>query len=177
MLYSQVANWKAIQQRDEEICDGFSELADYYNDGDEDLPLLQSLGDEGDERHIAEVLSVVFEQLADTLGDPEFAKCESPIEQVFFREFRGRFPRSKIRAQVQIGPYRADFVVGRRTVIECDGREFHAQSDGQAQRDAIRDGVLRELGYRVVRFTGSEIMRRSRQCMDSLIAVVNETYQ
>lgn len=46
--------------------------------------------------------------------------------------------------------------------IECDGHDFHEKTKEQAQRDKRRDRDLQRLGWRVVRFTGSEICRDPR---------------
>ncbi len=44
-------------------------------------------------------------------------------------------------------------------VIEVDGHEFHERTKEQAQRDKSRDRALTGAGYRVLRFTGSEVFR------------------
>ncbi|KAA0117930.1 DUF559 domain-containing protein [Methylobacterium sp. P1-11] len=49
-------------------------------------------------------------------------------------------------------------------VVECDGHEFHERTKEQAQRDRSRDRRLQEAGYRVFRFTGSEIYRDPLGC-------------
>lgn len=47
--------------------------------------------------------------------------------------------------------------VSDKLVIECDGHEFHDKTRDQAKRDKSRDRNLLQLGYPVMRFTGSEI--------------------
>ena len=42
-------------------------------------------------------------------------------------------------------------------VVEMDGHEFHERTKAQAQRDKERDRNLTRAGYKVMRFTGSEI--------------------
>lgn len=49
--------------------------------------------------------------------------------------------------------YRADFLVGRRLLVEVDGQTYH-----DAASDQIRDAALRRLGYRVIRFTFDEVV-------------------
>ena len=69
--------------------------------------------------------------------------------------------------QVQIGKYRADFVIVHRygtadystVVVECDGHDFHEKTPKQAERDKRRDREMQMRGYRVFRFTGTEIVR------------------
>lgn len=74
--------------------------------------------------------------------------------------------------QEQIGPDRVDFLVvasldTARTgiVVECDGREFHQDR----LRDLERDCRLRDLGYSVIRFSGSEIWRNAPKCAERLL--------
>ena len=79
-----------------------------------------------------------------------FDQCESPIEQTLcFELFErlniladptgGQMAPGKVflSAQQEIGPYRADFLIVAldpkartvlRLVVECDGAEFHADS-------------------------------------------------
>lgn len=68
-------------------------------------------------------------------------------------------------SQQPVGIYRADFLIvainperrtARTIVVECDGKKYHG-SESQIARDKIRDEYFAECGYRVVRFTGSEI--------------------
>jgi len=58
----------------------------------------------------------------------------------------------KFRRQVPIGPYTVDFLCLRhRLIVEADG-PFHDEA-----RDAERDEFLRRQGFRVLRFTNSQI--------------------
>lgn len=87
---------------------------------------------------------------------------DSPIEKLFAAEWHkqtGTYPK----AQVPIGAYRVDFLVGK-LVIECDGHAFHATKE-QRGRDAKRDRDLIELGYRTIRFTGTEIHKDVAACV------------
>ena len=66
--------------------------------------------------------------------------------------------------QIQIGPYRVDFLLDHKPsrdlpplIVEVDGHDFHERTKEQAQRDKSRDRFLVGRGYRLVRFTGSEI--------------------
>ncbi len=69
--------------------------------------------------------------------------------------------------QCQIEDYRVDFLIVTRQarrdpvefIIECDGHDFHERTKEQATRDKSRDRRLQSLGYKVFRFTGSEIFR------------------
>lgn len=74
--------------------------------------------------------------------------------------------------QTVIGQYRADFFIAYRRglnavggiVVECDGHEFHEKTKQQVARDKARDRALQTEGYRVFRFTGSEIWRNPIAC-------------
>ena len=99
-----------------------------------------------------------------------------PVERI--ERFAGEilaFPKFgvvSIVPQTVIGPYRVDFLIhvigdsGKRAsiVVECDGHEFHERTKEQASRDRRRDRELQAMGYRVMRFTGSEICRKPFDC-------------
>jgi hypothetical protein len=56
------------------------------------------------------------------------------------------------------GPNRAHGV-DTYVAVECDGHDFHEKTKAQAARDKKRDRDLQSLGWRVLRFTGSEVFR------------------
>lgn len=133
-----------------------------------------------------------------------FDNIESPIEQQFAICFveaalmergfvhlgKGPFflitesvgsPTVRIRKQVGINRYRADFVIdfagyddpGDRNpcevVVECDGHAFHEKTKQQAAHDKKRDRILQLVGFDVLRFTGSEIHRNPHGCGGSAL--------
>jgi very-short-patch-repair endonuclease len=64
----------------------------------------------------------------------------------------------KIRRQVPIGRYIADFLCEeRKLIIEVDGSQ-HFEPNGRT-RDKIRDEYLRNLGYRTIRFDNLDVLR------------------
>jgi len=67
--------------------------------------------------------------------------------------------RIRFRVQVEIGADRVDFLLGERLVIEVDGKEFHAD-DRWFERDRARDARLSALGYRVLRFSYTQVVYR-----------------
>jgi very-short-patch-repair endonuclease len=79
--------------------------------------------------------------------------------------------------QVTIGEYRVDFFIAYThglnsiggIVVECDGHEFHEKTKQQAARDKARDRALQSYGYRVFRFTGSEIWRNPIACAQEVL--------
>lgn len=76
----------------------------------------------------------------------------------------------RIYQQAKVGRYRCDFLIldascpldvrePRWMVVECDGHDFHERTKEQAKRDKARDRYFQGKGYRVLRFTGSEIWK------------------
>lgn len=64
-----------------------------------------------------------------------------------------------VRRQHPVGPYFADFaIVSARLVIEIDGAVHRLRT----QRDAVRDQVLRALGWRVLRLSAADAMSPDR---------------
>lgn len=123
--------------------------------------------------------------------------CESPIEVAFATAFilHGRFGRGDVAflppgyewkteqprydwvlsCQRQIGTYRADFIAAAnperdtcRVVVECDGHDFHERTKEQAARDRSRDRDMQAAGFKVFRFTGSEIYRSAFNCAEEV---------
>jgi len=90
-----------------------------------------------------------------------------------------------LHLQWEVGPHRVDFLVrvdnepaadgsiwtAGQYVIECDGHEAHSTRE-QRTADAQRDRYLVEHGYRVLRFTGSEIWRNAAQCASEALRIL-----
>jgi very-short-patch-repair endonuclease len=84
-------------------------------------------------------------------------KTESLIEDILLREFnlRGIY----LIPQFQIGRYRIDLALPeKKLAIECDGKEWHSTEE-QIKRDNIRQKEIEDLGWVVIRFSGSEIYK------------------
>lgn len=122
-------------------------------------------------------------------------KTDSPIEGALLDAFcvlSGEYgyeilPRSGaregvivIKPQVQFGErYWADFLVSYHffgadftAVVECDGHDWHERTKQQAAHDRRRDRVCQRLGYRVFRFTGSEIRADPATCAFDLLDAI-----
>lgn len=76
----------------------------------------------------------------------------------------------QVRVTVGGNTYRVDFLIvvfpasaqdgeGNSIVIELDGHDYHERTKEQAASDRSRDRALIAAGYKVVRFTGSEVYR------------------
>lgn len=105
-------------------------------------------------------------------------QCESPIERRLLRALRFALPDGvALFCQAPIGMYRADFLAQRadlRVVIEADGREFHTSPE-QREYDQRRDEYMIKKGYRVLRYTGSQIAADARTCAAGVVAVFEST--
>ncbi|MDE0375930.1 MAG: UvrD-helicase domain-containing protein [bacterium] len=88
----------------------------------------------------------------------------TPIEAILLGAMRshGLTPQ----AQYGIIKYRVDFAFpAQHLVVECDGRGWH-----DAERDARRDAQLEALGWKTLRFTGSEIYRRASAVTKQIVS-------
>lgn len=105
-------------------------------------------------------------------------KIESPIEEMFWKAATeintntiDNYPRSMIPGityQVPIKNYRVDFAIPHiKMVIEIDGHDYH-KTKTQRTKDAKRERDLKELGWYVIRFTGSEIYKDVNECINQV---------
>jgi very-short-patch-repair endonuclease len=81
-----------------------------------------------------------------------------------------------VKKQEPILSYRADFVIGlveyprtTRVVVECDGHDYHERTKEQAAHDRRRDREMQADGYKVFRFTGSELHRDAIKCAEEVV--------
>lgn len=58
---------------------------------------------------------------------------------------------------------------GSVLLIECDGAAFHS-SPAQVEHDRRKDQWASLHGFKVVRFTGSDIHSRPRECIEAIEA-------
>jgi very-short-patch-repair endonuclease len=96
-----------------------------------------------------------------------------PVE-IWDTTFTGDKPVTNvvIAPQYQIDRHSVDFAIFIRgvanewikIVVECDGHDFHERTKEQAARDKSRDRDLQIGGWKVLRFTGSEIWRDYSWC-------------
>lgn len=119
-------------------------------------------------------------------------RCESPIERVLLGALMieaTHAPAFPVRwsfngipadpapgtlhctAQHPIEHYRVDFaLIGQfpkaavKIAVECDGHDFHERTKEQAAHDKQRDRFLQRAGFKVLRFTGSEIWQHADRC-------------
>jgi very-short-patch-repair endonuclease len=128
-----------------------------------------------------------------------FGQCDSPIEQAYclalfqlpgvrsvggcfdhslLPGLYGRAPVITVFAQQPVLAYRADFLlVGTSpryaepmfVVVECDGEAFHSERE-QRRRDAARQRALSNCGFKIIRFSGSELFRNPRNVAERTLA-------
>lgn len=67
-------------------------------------------------------------------------------------------------------------IVISKYVIECDGHDFHEKTKEQAKKDKKRDRDLISLGYKVLRFTGSEIYTNYEDLIGEINKIINNDY-
>jgi len=108
-------------------------------------------------------------------------RCESVIEVVLgaalYQQCYGFDGPFVIRPQADVmgGKYRVDFLMEKdeylpgSLAIECDGHDFHERTKEQAARDRRRDRELTGAGFRVFRFTGSEIAKDPLACVQEIL--------
>ncbi|MGD0867040.1 MAG: DUF559 domain-containing protein [Rhizomicrobium sp.] len=80
---------------------------------------------------------------------------------------RGAVRGMHFRRQHPIGPYIADFACAlERIVIEVDGATH--SSDEEQEYDRRRDAYMQSRGWRVIRFTNTEIYKNLNDVLDAL---------
>jgi very-short-patch-repair endonuclease len=163
---------------------------DYYEyDDDDELSTFQSAIEwpdmraeteeaTGELRPLSSCLVSVIEIMASAVSiAPD---CESPIEvdlgarlSVAIRLIAD--PTLLLVPQYVVGPYRYDFAITRKgrpiALIECDGKEFHATEDQQANDRAKNDRAAKQ-GVLLFRFSGSDIFRDGKDCVRTILGTL-----
>jgi len=95
----------------------------------------------------------------------------TPAERKLWQALRGKkLAGMKFRAQHPVGRFILDFYCpARRLAIEVDG----GVHDETLDYDEVRDEVLREYGYRVIRFRNEEIMEDLSLVLERILDVAN----
>jgi very-short-patch-repair endonuclease len=69
----------------------------------------------------------------------------------------------RFEREIKFKRFHVDFLLrGLKTVIECDGEFWHLRSINQ-ERDKRKDELLKDLGYKVLRFTGKTMDKFSEE--------------
>lgn len=124
---------------------------------------------------------------SDTCLQESLIDCESPIEQLLSIEMENLKLENMLSynpfidiiaiekqqtIEVKGNKYRVDFLIpvsyknqdNRIFIVECDGYEFHQKTKKQVEKDNKRQRDLQEAGYEIIRFSGTEIYHKPRQC-------------
>ena len=100
----------------------------------------------------------------------------SPIEQALFDAMPDDLLRQVV-LQYPVGFYRVDFAFPySKVAVECDGHRWHSTTDAQA-RDAKRDRYMSAMGWKVIRFAGTEIYRNPEAAVAEIVARLAPTPQ
>ena len=93
-------------------------------------------------------------------------KTMTPAERTLWYALRNRrFMGLKVRRQVPIGPFIADFYCAdHRLIIEADG------SGHGSPRDHQRDHWLTAQGFRVLRLWNRDVLTNLPDCLDLIAA-------
>ncbi|WP_406078694.1 DUF559 domain-containing protein [[Kitasatospora] papulosa] len=94
---------------------------------------------------------------------------DSPIEEAFWQAYHEVNPQElhglKSQHSVFGGRYRLDFALPERQIgIELDGYAWHSSPDAFT-RDRARQRELELAGWRIIRFSGSEITKDAAKCV------------
>lgn len=110
-------------------------------------------------------------------------RCQSPIEKKFLSGWIDYIEESGIRSellekclavQVQyvIEEWRVDLALPLLSIaVELDGHQFHSSKEHRT-RDAFRQRCLTSRGWKVVRFTGTEITKDCEDCCEHLHEII-----
>lgn len=86
-----------------------------------------------------------------------------------------------VSPQYKVGKYTADFVFccrfkgeESRLLVECDGHDFHEKTKEQAINDKKRDRYFTSQGYKILRFTGSEIYNSAENCAEEITNILSD---
>ena len=102
-------------------------------------------------------------------GISQLDKCESPLEELFYKTYLGLSPVGEIRQKLQGlvvqhpinvngQNYRLDFALpNQKIAFEMDGYTYHGKERAHFNRDRRRDLDLKLAGWEVHRFDGDMI--------------------
>lgn len=85
----------------------------------------------------------------------------------------------EIIPQFRVDNYRVDFALshykggeGKTVLVECDSQEFHDRSEAERRYEKQRDRALQAAGFKVFRFTGTEILKDPFEVAAEIIGFV-----
>lgn len=158
----------------------------------ERLLILEKYVEKLDDTGVTDILYQVGRTM-EKLDESESRKNLTPIESLMDIILMGVQQSVENRAgifmpafiytpQVEIGKYRVDFECRlasdreKKFIIECDGHDFHEKTKEQVAYDKQRERYLVSKGYKVLRFSGSEILNDFEQIKDELCDFFYDEY-
>ena len=100
----------------------------------------------------------------------QFRKAMSLPEALLWRELKGRHSPVRFRRQKAIEGYYLDFYCpAAKLAIEVDGVAH--EMGNRAQRDAVRDGIVRNAGIETLRIPASEVLADPLAVAESVVAL------
>jgi hypothetical protein len=120
---------------------------------------------------------IEFLLAAELENDLEALNLTGPIYHEIFCQSSIWVNGKKYRVDLLINslPYQGDEVLPK-LIIECDGHDFHEKTKEQSRSDKQRDRDLQMAGYRILRFTGSEIVKSPRRCATDIIRFMEQIF-
>ena len=107
------------------------------------------------------------------------AFCDVAVEHGYGVAKRAGDAIIGVAPQKSVGPFFLDFGISFSffgfvldIAVEADGHAFHEKTPGQARRDRTRERLIAALGYRVLRFTGSEINGDAKRCAMEVLSQI-----
>jgi len=98
------------------------------------------------------------------------ARCQTDIERLWLSRFVVHRPGGTlIEVQKQVGPYRVDFLLNARVVVEIDGYQFHRRTRDELVHEYERDRYLIMQGLTILRFTGGEVWADPDRCAATVL--------
>jgi very-short-patch-repair endonuclease len=91
-------------------------------------------------------------------------------EKLLWSRIRARqLGNYKFRRQVSIGPFVVDFLCAEaRLIVELDGGQHNSEVD------AHRTAVLKNAGYRIVRFWNNDVLENPEGVLATLLVILGE---
>ena len=111
-------------------------------------------------------------RLPERFRSRELRATQTSAEQRLWSAVRARrLGGYKFVRQEPIGPYFADFVCREhKLIVEIDGATH--STDEELRRDAARERILQERGYRVLRFVNDEVYRNIEGVCETILGAL-----
>lgn len=105
----------------------------------------------------------------------DFRRNMTDAETALWILIKGGVNGLKFRRQHPIGFYVADFYCHKaKLIIEVDGSIYDENATKEA--DQIRQKELEEWGYRVIRFTNSQVLKQSEKVITSITKTLTNIF-